>query len=83
MKLPYIYFMNGYFGGEWKIRMFEGSLKTYTKLTMFVSLISRKDLSLKMIEFKKLFFIEVIDKIVIFPIKFTYLKLEFYNYKYR
>jgi hypothetical protein len=46
-----VYNMNKwfFFKGEWKIEMFEGSLKTLIKLDRFVALTSIRDSSLNMI----------------------------------
>jgi hypothetical protein len=63
--------------------MFDGSFKTLTKLNKFISITSIKDSSLKMIEFGKGPFIEVISKDVIFPTRLISHNLKFYNSRYR
>jgi hypothetical protein len=51
---------------EWEMKIFEGSIKPLMKIRQIVSLDSKKDLSLKLIEFGRGFFIEVISKVLAF-----------------
>jgi hypothetical protein len=51
---------------EWKMKMFEGSVKPLMKLDKFVSLNSRRDLSLKIIEFGRGFSWKLYPKMLAF-----------------
>jgi hypothetical protein len=62
--------------GEWKMGIFEGSFKTLMKLDKFIFLTFIGDSSLKMIEFGKGYFIDVIAKDVSFPTRLALPNLE-------
>jgi len=62
---------------EWKMRMFEGSFKLLTKIDKFIFLISRRDSTLKMLEFGIGSCIEVIANDVSIPTRLTSLNLKF------